>query len=172
MNREDVANDLAVENNEILRGRLEQAEALLREMRTIFSIPPYWHERIDALLSSQQGEQHSCKNCLGVDPESCLFKHPEQAEGAQGVAINYASLHEYACSVGVDYNNLCAAVRAALAQPSPAPVLVHCACGDAFPVNSYGAGFMDANNGVCQNCDAANSSTKEPELERPEVGDE
>lgn len=53
------------------------------------------------------------------------------------------------------------------AQPSPAPELVHCACGDAFPVNSYGAGFMDANNGVCQNCDAANSATKAPELERP-----
>lgn len=32
-----------------------------------------------------------------------------------------------------------------------------CACGDQYPANSYGAGFMAANNGVCENCDAANS---------------
>lgn len=48
-----------------------------------------------------------------------------------------------------------AAVNSMVAKPSPAQELVHCACGDAFQVNSYGAGFMDANNGVCQNCDAA-----------------
>ncbi|HAL69301.1 MAG TPA: hypothetical protein DCP84_16715 [Pseudomonas sp.] len=37
----------------------------------------------------------------------------------------------------------------------PAAELVWCACGDGFPPNSYGAGFMDANNGVCWSCDAA-----------------
>lgn len=30
-----------------------------------------------------------------------------------------------------------------------------CACGDIYPANSYGAGFMDGNNGVCENCDMA-----------------
>lgn len=30
-----------------------------------------------------------------------------------------------------------------------------CACGDQFPPDSYGAGFMDANGGVCANCAAA-----------------
>ena len=30
-----------------------------------------------------------------------------------------------------------------------------CACGDGHAANSYGAGFMDANGGVCENCDAA-----------------
>ena len=30
-----------------------------------------------------------------------------------------------------------------------------CACGDQYPANSYGAGFMAANNGVCENCDAS-----------------
>ncbi|WP_207285168.1 hypothetical protein [Pseudomonas sp. FW300-N2A2] len=32
---------------------------------------------------------------------------------------------------------------------------VWCACGDGHEANSYGAGFMAANNGVCENCDAA-----------------
>ena len=37
-----------------------------------------------------------------------------------------------------------------------------CACGDEYPANSYGAGFMAANNGICENCDAANSCASEP----------
>ncbi|WP_417861893.1 hypothetical protein [Vreelandella venusta] len=30
---------------------------------------------------------------------------------------------------------------------------VHCKCGDSYPANSYGAGFIEANGGVCENCD-------------------
>lgn len=30
-----------------------------------------------------------------------------------------------------------------------------CACGDQYTANSYGAGFMAANGGVCENCDAS-----------------
>lgn len=33
--------------------------------------------------------------------------------------------------------------------------IIWCACGDGHAANSYGAGFMDANNGVCANCGAA-----------------
>lgn len=38
----------------------------------------------------------------------------------------------------------------------PATVLAgaHCACGDIYPVGSYGAGFIDG-SGMCPNCDAA-----------------
>lgn len=32
--------------------------------------------------------------------------------------------------------------------------MVHCACGDAYPSTSYGAGFIDG-SGMCPNCDAA-----------------
>ncbi|MHC8403612.1 hypothetical protein [Pseudomonas sp. TMB3-21] len=42
----------------------------------------------------------------------------------------------------------------------PSKEIIWCACGDGHAANSYGAGFMDANNGVCANCDAAMS--KEP----------
>ena len=35
---------------------------------------------------------------------------------------------------------------------------VACACGDEFPVDSYGAGFLDA-KGVCFGCDAAETAT-------------
>lgn len=32
--------------------------------------------------------------------------------------------------------------------------MVRCACGDAYPAGSYGAGFIDG-SGMCENCDAA-----------------
>lgn len=43
----------------------------------------------------------------------------------------------------------------ALRKHLPSPEIVWCACGDGYPVHSYGAGFMDANEGSCMNCDAA-----------------
>ena len=30
---------------------------------------------------------------------------------------------------------------------------VRCGCGDMYPPKSYGAGFIAANGGVCENCD-------------------
>ena len=70
-------------------------------------------------------------------------------------AINAATLAAALLENGVEISALFPSSLDTGKQPSPAPELVHCACGDAFPVNSYGAGLMDANNGVCQNCDAA-----------------
>ncbi|QAY85381.1 hypothetical protein [Pseudomonas arsenicoxydans] len=43
----------------------------------------------------------------------------------------------------------------ALRKTAPSSEVVWCACGDGHAANSYGAGFMAANNGVCENCDAA-----------------
>lgn len=43
----------------------------------------------------------------------------------------------------------------ALRKQLPLAEIIWCACGDGYPVNSHGAGFMDANNGVCANCDTA-----------------
>lgn len=40
-------------------------------------------------------------------------------------------------------------------RPGDEPEMAACACGDQFPPDSYGAGFMDANGGVCENCAAA-----------------
>ena len=45
-------------------------------------------------------------------------------------------------------------------------VFVACACGDEYRIDSYGAGFMAANDGVCENCDAANGGV-EPVLDTP-----
>lgn len=49
--------------------------------------------------------------------------------------------------------------RAALAGHTAPPAaeqqdITHCACGDAYPSTSYGAGFIDG-SGMCPNCDAA-----------------
>jgi len=43
----------------------------------------------------------------------------------------------------------------ALRKHQPSAEVIWCACGDGHAGNSYGAGFMDANGGVCANCDAA-----------------
>lgn len=43
----------------------------------------------------------------------------------------------------------------ALRKSAPSKEVIWCACGDGHAANSYGAGFMDANDGVCANCDAA-----------------
>lgn len=43
----------------------------------------------------------------------------------------------------------------ALRKLGPSKEIIWCACGDGHAANSYGAGFMDANEGVCANCDAA-----------------
>ena len=42
-----------------------------------------------------------------------------------------------------------------LPKHAPSSEIIWCECGDGYPANSYGAGFMDANGGVCANCDAA-----------------
>lgn len=44
-----------------------------------------------------------------------------------------------------------------LRKSAPSKEIIWCACGDGHAANSYGAGFMDANNGVCENCDAVMS---------------
>lgn len=47
------------------------------------------------------------------------------------------------------------AENGALRKHQPSAEVIWCACGDGHVANSYGAGFMDANKGVCANCDAA-----------------
>lgn len=94
MNREEVAMDLTVQNVEILRGRLEQAELALQ---AIAYLPIAEQDDMPAanmraiakqFLASQQGEQ--AKLCTKPDcfPHcdcgSADDKHPKQAEGAQG----------------------------------------------------------------------------------------
>ena len=54
-----------------------------------------------------------------------------------------------------------------LRKLGPSKEIIWCACGDGYPVNSYGAGFMAANGDVCENCDAANGRV-EPHLDTPD----
>ena len=52
------------------------------------------------------------------------------------------------------------ALREALAEQSDTPN-VDCACGDLYPADSFGAGFI-AGTGHCQNCDVAEQPEQEP----------
>ena len=49
-----------------------------------------------------------------------------------------------------------------LPKHAPSSEIIWCECGDGYPANSYGAGFMDANEGVCANCDAALGQGEQP----------
>lgn len=49
-----------------------------------------------------------------------------------------------------------------LRKLGPSKEIIWCACGDGYAANSYGAGFMDANEGVCANCDAAMGNGDQP----------
>ena len=51
--------------------------------------------------------------------------------------------------------------NADLRKHAPSSEIIWCECGDGYPANSYGAGFMAANEGVCENCDAANTCGSE-----------
>lgn len=116
MNREDVAMDVTVQNVEILRGRLEQAENLLQAVVDEHGeLSCDLHEQIDIFLASQQGERNQCDGCqAGIplvdgahrmgrqggypDLMSCQkerYEHPEQAESAQGERDVFESFCTY-----------------------------------------------------------------------------
>ena len=67
-----------------------------------------------------------------------------------------------------------AELRAILAQPAAGeqavrwPDHVPCGCGDLYPANSYGAGFIDG-RGMCENCDAAASCTSSSTTAHPDA---
>ena len=70
------------------------------------------------------------------------------------------------CGVYTDHGGLPCPKTRATADAVVGQEMIWCACGDGYPVNSHGAGFMDANNGVCANCDSANQGA-EPDLDAP-----
>lgn len=70
------------------------------------------------------------------------------------------------CGVYTDHGGLPCPKTRATADAAVGQEMIWCACGDGYPVNSHGAGFMDANNGVCANCDSVNQGA-EPDLDAP-----
>lgn len=70
------------------------------------------------------------------------------------------------CGMYTDHGGLPCPKTRATADAVVGQEMIWCACGDGYPVNSHGAGFMDANNGVCANCDSANQGA-EPDLDAP-----
>lgn len=72
-----ISSDIKEANNEVLRGRLEQAANLLQAVVDEHGeLSCDLHEQIDIFLASQQGEQATAAENAGV--------HAEPAEGAQG----------------------------------------------------------------------------------------
>ena len=68
-------------------------------------------------------------------------------------------LHEVAvaCATAEQERDQLKAECEGLRKHAPSSEIIWCECGDGYPANSYGAGFMAANDGVCENCDAAKS---------------
>lgn len=73
----------------------------------------------------------------------------ELRKDAELTGVGMAKLAGAMCRLRAKHNDW------TLPERLPDANLIWCACGDGFAANSYGAGFMDANNGVCANCDAA-----------------
>lgn len=152
MNREDRANELAIENVEILRGRLEQADKLLREIRPTIpkDVLELWCADRDTFLASHHSveandmgqaegaqEAREAFESWYVDVEldgdrtllgSQFERHPEGDYKAQVVEFAW-----HAFSSG-----------ASLAQPSPAPEPLMFACKNLAQITSSdGSGHAD-----------------------------
>lgn len=82
-----------------------------------------------------------------------------ECEGLRGLFLSAA--HGLCLPVEDDAQQVVDAItalqvrNAELRKHAPSSEIIWCECGDGYPANSYGAGFMDANGGVCANCDAA-----------------
>ena len=109
----------------------------------------------------------ACADCMGCGGEWRGEGIPnavcETCKGSRGKALKEECDQLRAEIAGLKtgyeaYEQVNAELKAevqALRKSAPSTEVVWCSCGDGYAANSYGAGFMDANDGVCANCDAA-----------------
>ncbi|NMX70891.1 hypothetical protein HBO15_26410 [Pseudomonas sp. WS 5111] len=97
-----------------------------------------------------------------------LAEHDSARKHWENESNNVQALMDEVARLKVEIAGLCTGYEAyeqinaglkaeveALRKSAPSKEVVWCSCGDGHAANSYGAGFMDANDGVCANCDAA-----------------
>ena len=118
-------------------------------------------ERQAAQFKEWQASHHA--NHVIVSEERDQLK--AECEGLRGLFLSAA--HGLCLPVEADAQQVVDAITALqvrnadLRKHAPSSEIIWCACGDGYPANSYGAGFMAANDGVCENCDAANTCGSE-----------
>jgi hypothetical protein len=133
-----------------------------------------WQRELAALKAQPSGAvHHNLIEALKfyANGDHLLLADPDAWDTCSGEPINF--LHDDAGTASVEDGSI---AKAALDSLNSSPVSAgddltasECACGDQYPANSYGAGFMAANNGVCENCDAANSCGRGGGDERAEI---
>ncbi|WP_394060597.1 hypothetical protein [Alcaligenes sp. WGS1538] len=77
-----------------------------------------------------------------------------EVSGLRAARIAYASEFPPDAEGDPDVGNIHANIRKLKAQAQQDANMIYCGCGDLYPANSYGAGFIAA-AGHCENCDAA-----------------
>lgn len=113
----------------------------------------YWKEA--ARMREQERDQLKAEvECLTADNASLRGSCAK-------LGVERAGMVRIHRKANTEIRRLSAEVEA-LRKLAPSKEIIWCACGDGYPVNSYGAGFMDANNGVCANCDAAMNNGEQP----------
>lgn len=90
-----------------------------------------------------------------VETISALIAENERLTGCIVHRRAQAEQYDQALIKMADERDQLKAENEALRKHQPSAEVIWCTCGDGHAANSYGAGFMDANKGVCANCDAA-----------------
>jgi hypothetical protein len=128
---------------ELFKGHQKQCMVVAAELETAFEDGKFVAER--AILTSQEGEAVEVVAYLGDG--GTLYPNKRSADKYLPVGRCAEPLMTVA-----QHQRILAALTA---PPLIDPALTNsqCACGDEYAANSYGAGFMAANNGVCENCD-------------------
>ena len=111
-------------------------------------------ELVDNAQSFQDNSDHG-----ESDPFAIVLLAAASRIRRQEVSIDRLKAEIAGLKTGYEaYEQVNAGLKAevqALRKSAPSTEIIWCACGDGHAAHSYGAGFMDANDGVCANCDAA-----------------
>jgi len=108
-------------------------------------------EKLSKLDRSQSAEEIGAERSVNEQLTNDLLKTEDERDQLRAEVAGLRTGYEA-------YERVNAELKAeveGLRKLGPSKEIIWCACGDGYPVNSHGAGFMDANNGVCANCDAA-----------------
>lgn len=134
--------DLLAENHSLICQQIATSHALANE--TLRANQLAQQHRMQAGMHAQAAQQ------LAAMPMLRPLTNTQIAEVVKGEFGAHFPAMEY----DVKLTHAVERAHGITERPAMTAQSVACACGDTFPANSYGAGYVDA-KGHCQGCDAA-----------------
>lgn len=120
------------------------------------------NERLEAI--NNQMILLECNGGTAQAAINLLAERDQLRAEVAGLKTGYEAYEQVNAELKAEVKTLRKHAHGKLADMSTSQEIIWCACGDGHAANSYGAGFIDANDGVCANCDAANQGV-EPDLD-------